>query len=36
MVYLYCLGTIEGNRFLDGRTADGTVGLAIRVYPKNR
>ncbi|WKZ16038.1 MAG: hypothetical protein QY317_01775 [Candidatus Jettenia caeni] len=25
---LKCLGTIEGPRFLDGRTGDGTVGLA--------
>lgn len=23
-----CLGDIEGPRFLDGRTGDGTVGLA--------
>lgn len=25
---LYCLGTIPGSNYLDGRTADGTVGLA--------
>ncbi|MGP3975282.1 hypothetical protein ACTWQF_14955 [Streptomyces sp. 8N114] len=23
-----CLGNVEGNRFLDGHTQDGTVGLA--------
>jgi hypothetical protein len=28
VITLRCLGTIEGSRFLDGRTADGTVGLA--------
>jgi hypothetical protein len=28
IVALECLGDIPGNRFLDGRTADGTVGLA--------
>ena len=31
LVILECLGdhaTIDGNRYLDGRTADGTVGLA--------
>jgi len=28
IITLQCLGQIEGNRFLDGRTADGTVGLA--------
>ncbi|GEM_PF-1088128 len=26
--YIYCLGHIEGPRWLDGRTHDGTVGLA--------
>jgi hypothetical protein len=26
--YLKCLGSVPGNRWLDGRTADGTVGLA--------
>lgn len=29
LVYLQCLGDIEGPRFLDGRTADGTAGLAV-------
>jgi hypothetical protein len=28
IVALECLGDIPGNRFLDGRTANGTVGLA--------
>jgi hypothetical protein len=28
VVELKCLGDIEGPRWLDGRTADGTVGLA--------
>jgi hypothetical protein len=27
-VYLKCLGNVPGPRYLDGRTADGTVGLA--------
>ena len=27
-VALQCLGDVEGPRFLDGRTGDGTVGLA--------
>ncbi|MGW6732288.1 hypothetical protein [Streptomyces sp. NPDC055013] len=28
-----CLGNLEGNRFLDGRTHDGTVGLAPNNQP---
>jgi hypothetical protein len=28
-----CLGLIDGPRFLDGRTADGTVGLAPSTDP---
>jgi hypothetical protein len=27
-VFLRCLGTVEGPRYLDGRTRDGSVGLA--------
>jgi hypothetical protein len=33
LVVLECLGDIEGPRFLDGRTADGTVGLAPDTDP---
>jgi hypothetical protein len=28
-----CLGDLPGNRFLDGRTRDGTVGLAPSTDP---
>ena len=28
IVRLICLGNVEGPRFLDGRTGDGSVGLA--------
>ena len=30
-VYLKCLGNVEGPRFLDGRTANATVGLAPKL-----
>jgi len=33
IVALKCLGDIEGSRWLDGRTADGTVGLAPTTEP---
>jgi len=33
IVALKCLGDIEGNRFLDGRTGDGSVGLAKSTDP---
>jgi len=33
IVALKCLGDIEGPRWLDGRTADGTVGLASTTEP---
>jgi len=33
IVALKCLGNIEGPRWLDGRTMDGTVGLASRTDP---
>jgi ribosomal protein L31 len=33
VVKLRCLGNIEGPRFLDGHTADGTVGLAPNTHP---
>jgi hypothetical protein len=33
IVALKCLGDIEGPRWLDGRTADGTVGLASKTEP---
>ena len=33
LVALKCLGNIEGPRFLDGRTGNGTVGLAANTDP---
>ena len=33
IVALKCLGDIEGPRWLDGRTADGTVGVAPTIEP---
>ena len=33
VVVIRCLGNIEGPRWLDGRTADGTVGLAPDTHP---
>jgi hypothetical protein len=33
IVALKCLGDIEGPRWLDGRTANGTVGLASTTEP---
>jgi len=33
-VALKCLGNIFGSRYLDGRTADGTVGLAPNLSPE--
>ena len=33
VVKFRCLGNIEGPRFLDGRTANGTVGLAANTGP---
>jgi len=33
-VSLRCLGNIPGPRYLDGRTANGTVGLAPNLSPK--
>src|SRR4051812_11428103 len=33
-VSLRCLGNIDGPRFLDGRTGDGTVGLAPDLGPR--
>ena len=33
IVALRCLGDIEGPRWLDGRTADGTVGVAATTEP---
>ncbi|WP_431676082.1 hypothetical protein [Kitasatospora sp. KL5] len=30
---LVCQGDVPGNRFLDGRTADGMVGLAPNTNP---
>ena len=32
-IFLQCLGDIEGSRFLDGRTQNGTVGLAADTPP---
>jgi len=33
IVWIKCLGEIEGPRWLDGRTHDGTVGLAPKYVP---